>query len=133
MSSSSDLFILNGAGRYLREVEEWLSGEPAQLYSIAREWFKEVRACGDDVTELLHDGCPTACVEDAAFCYVNVYKHYVSIGFFAGAFLDDPKQMLQGSGKRMRHVKIIPDNDFDKSALKQLIANAYAELNSRLS
>lgn len=130
--TSHDLFKLSGAESFLPEVEEWLSGEPAHLYSIAREWFNEIRACGEDVAELLHDGCPTACVDDAAFCYVNVYKQHVNVGFYAGAYLDDPDNLLQGSGKRMRHVKILPGEDINSESIKKLIASAYAELKSNL-
>ena len=48
---------------------------------IARHWFEFMRACGDDVRELLHDGHPTACVGDAAFAYVNAFKAHVNVGF----------------------------------------------------
>ena len=40
-----------------------------ELGSIAREWFQVMRESGDDVRELMHDGCPVACVEDAPFGY----------------------------------------------------------------
>ena len=67
-----------------------------------------MRACGDDVRELIHDGCPVACVEDAPFAYVNSFKSHVNVGFFNGASLDDPARLSEGSGKRMRHVKLKP-------------------------
>jgi len=130
---TNELFTLNGSGAYLPEVEEWLSGEPNHLYAIARTWFALVRDCGDDVTELLHDGCPTACIEEAAFCYVNVYKKYVSVGFYTGAFLDDTENILEGSGKRMRHVKIHPENPSEnEQAIQQLIQNAYLDIKTAL-
>jgi hypothetical protein len=55
---------------------------------------------------VLHDGHPTACVAEAAFAYVDTFKAHVNVGFFCGAELADPKGMLEGSGKLMRHVKI---------------------------
>ena len=33
---------------------------------------------------------------------------YVNVGFFHGAALDDPAGLLEGTGKRMRHVKAAP-------------------------
>lgn len=126
------LFRLNGAERYKTEVDEWLSGEPNTLFSIARHWFTEIRKCGDDVQELIHDGCPVACVEDAAFAYVNVFSSHVNVGFFTGAMLNDPSELLEGSGKRMRHVKLRPDTEINTDALSRLINEAYLDIKSRL-
>jgi len=91
-----------------------------------------MRQCGDDVRELMHDGCPVACVDDAPFGYVNSFKSHVNIGFFCGALLEDPGRLLVGSGKRMRHVKLIPGGQLHAAALSELIAAAYADIRVRL-
>ena len=79
----------------------------------------------------MHDGCPVACVGDAALGYVNVFKSHVNVGFFCGADLDDPAELLEGTGKRMRHVKLRPGVDHDAVALCQLIEDAYADIKRR--
>jgi hypothetical protein len=84
------------------------------------------------VRELIHDGCPVACVEDAPFGYVNSFKNHVNVGFFCGAFLEDPAGLLQGSGKRMRHVKLNPGGALNVEALGDLIAAAYRDIKARL-
>lgn len=132
MSKDNALFLFPSASSHLTEVDEWLSGDPAELYSIAREWFAVIRNCGEDVNELMHDGYPTACVGEAAFAYVNVFKSHVNIGFYTGAFLDDPNSLLIGSGKRMRHVKLRPEEDCNAPAVKELISFAYADVKRRL-
>jgi hypothetical protein len=91
-----------------------------------------MRECGDDVVELLHDYHPTVCVGDAAFGYVNVFRDHVNVGFFHGAVLPDPAGLLEGTGKRMRHVKVRPDADVDAAALNALIAASYADIKARL-
>ena len=55
------------------------TGENAceKIRVLARTWFTQLRQCGPDIRELLHDGCPVACVKDAAFAYVNVY-HFIT-------------------------------------------------------
>jgi len=126
------LFRLSGAADHEPEIDAWLSGEPAELFALARHWFGQIRLCGNDVSELLHDGCPTACVEDAAFAYVNVFTAHVNVGFFNGASLTDPQHLLQGSGKRMRHVKLRPGDGIDTEALASLIQQAYQDLKDRL-
>lgn len=91
-----------------------------------------MRDCGDDVRELLHDGHPTACVGDAAFGYVNALKAHVNVGFFRGAELCDPSGPLEGAGKFMRHVKLMPEGEIDATALMKLIKTAYTDLKGRM-
>ena len=91
-----------------------------------------MRDCGSDVRELMHDGCPTVCVEDAPFAYTNVFKAHVNVGFFHVASLQDPAHLLEGDGKRMRHVKLKPGLTRDASALNTLVAHAYMDIKARL-
>jgi hypothetical protein len=113
-------------------VNAWLGDQADDLGAIARECFERMRACGDDVRELMHDGYPTACVEYAAFAYVGVFKPHVNVGFFLGAELDDSAGLLEGAGKRMRHVKCRPATLPDAAPLQVLIEAAYADIKSRL-
>ena len=99
---------------------------------MARPWFERMRACGTDVRELVHDGCPTACVGDAAFGYVGAFSAHVNVGFFHGAALDDPAGLLEGAGKRMRHVKLRWGQPVDTAALNELIEAAYRDIRLRL-
>ena len=125
------IFRLSGAGKRDPIIDEWLSKTDA-LTAIARTWFKRMRACGDDVLELMHDGCPVVCVDDAPFAYVNVFKSHTNVGFFHGADLDDPAGLLEGTGKRMRHVKLEPGEEPDSVALGNLIHAAYLDVKVRL-
>jgi len=102
------------------------------LGEIAGHWFEVMRSCGDDVRETLHDGQPTACVGDAAFAYVDAFKAHVNVGFFNGAELADPKGLLEGNGKLMRHVKLSPEGKIDAVALRRLIESAYSDIRRRL-
>ena len=91
-----------------------------------------MQKCGDEVRELLHDGCPTACLGDAPFGYVNVFTSHVNVGFFQGASLPDPARLLQGAGKFMRHVKLKPGTATNAAALTGLIHAAYSDIKSRV-
>src|SRR4249919_72496 len=86
-------------------VDAWMQAHAGPLGAIARRWFEVMRECGDDVRELLHDGQPTACIGDAAFGYVDVFTHHANVGFFLRPELDDPRNLLEGAGRFMRHVK----------------------------
>jgi hypothetical protein len=109
-----------------------MAEQSRELAAIAKPWFEVMRGCGDDVRELLHDGHPTVCVDDAAFAYVNAFSAHVNVGFFRGAELEDPQGLLQGTGRLMRHVKLRPGEKVDASALRGLIRAAYADIKRRL-
>ena len=113
-------------------IDTWMDEHSGELGAIARHWFDVMRARGDDVREILHDGHPTACVGDAAFVYVNAFAAHVNVGFFHGAELADPARLLEGTGKYMRHVKLRPDKDIDPAALLNLVDTAYADMKGRL-
>ena len=121
-----------GAVRRDPAIDAWIRRHSGELGAIAQRWFEVMRGCGDDVRELLHDGHPTACVGDAAFGYVNAFRAHVNVGFFRGAEIADPRGLLEGSGKFMRHVKLGPRRDVDGAALMKLIATAYADMKQRL-
>lgn len=129
----SGFLRFDGAVRHERKIDEWFEARHPELGAIARGWFDEMRRIGPDVTELLHDGHPTACVTDAAFGYVNVFTSHVNIGFFHGASLEDPAGLLQGSGRFMRHVKARPGNLPDEASLKALIRAAYVDIKQKLA
>jgi Domain of unknown function (DU1801) len=129
---SNDILRLSGGVKRDPAVDIWLTGGPIELRSIAQKWFVRMRQCGDDVRELMHDGCPVACVEDAPFGYVNSFKSHVNVGFFYGAVLEDPAGLLEGSGKRMRHVKLKPGAELNTAALLDLIDAAYLDIGVRL-
>ena len=114
------------------QVERWLGTQTGEVGAIAREWLICLRRRGDDVRVVMHDGCPTACVDDAAFAYVGAFSAHVSVGFFHGSVLPDPAGLLQGSGKYMRHVKIVPGRGLDRAALEALITASYDDLLARL-
>lgn len=113
-------------------IDAWMEEHPGPLGAIARHWFDVLRGCGNDVRETLHDGCPVACIEDAAFAYVNAFSAHVNVGFYRGAELLDPAGLLEGTGKFMRHVKLRPRSEGDATALRKLIETAYVDMKRRL-
>ena len=127
------LLRFNGARACDPAIDPWWDSKPAPLRELARQWFVALRACGADVSELLHDGCPVACVGDVPFGYVNCYTRHVNLGFYQGAGLPDPQQLLRGQGKFMRHISLLPQTRIDTVAVQALIAAAYADIHERIA
>ncbi len=128
----TELLRFNGAVERDPAIEAWMKEHAGELGAMAQKWFEVMRKCGDEVRELLHDGCPVACLGDAAFGYANVFTSHVNVGFFHGAALPDPARLLQGTGKFMRHVKLRPGTATNAEALSSLIDAAYADIKARV-
>jgi hypothetical protein len=127
-----ELLRFNGAVECDPAIDAWMKEHPGELGAIAHHWFEVMRKSGDEVRELLHDGCPVACLGDAPFAYVNVFASHVNVGFFHGATLPDPARLLQGTGKFMRHVKLRPGTATAAASLSTLIETAYADIKARV-
>jgi len=138
----TELLRFNGAVERDPEIEAWMKMKmraqthtkehAGELGAIAHHWFEVMRRCGDEVRELLHDGCPVACLGDAPFGYVNVFTSHVNVGFFHGAALPDPAHLLQGTGRFMRHVKLRPGTPTNAAELSNLIDAAYSDIKDRV-
>ena len=129
---ATGLLRFNGSAERDPAIDAWMKENAGELGAIAHRWFEVMRRCGDEVRELLHDGCPVACLGDAPFGYVNVFTSHVNVGFFQGAALPDPARLLQGAGKRMRHVTLKPGMAINVEALGRLIELAYADIKARV-
>jgi hypothetical protein len=128
----TELLRFNGAVERDPAIDAWMEAHAGALGAMAHQWFEVMRKCGDEVRELLHDGCPVACLGDVPFGYVDVFTSHVNVGFFHGAALQDRARLLQGTGKFMRHVKLTPGTAADAAELGTLIDAAYADIKARV-
>lgn len=127
-----DFLRFNGVVPHDPDIDKWFQSHTGELGTIAHEWFQLMRESGDEVREVLHDGCPTACLGDAPFAYVAVFTAHANVGFFHGASLPDPSRLLEGNGKSMRHVKLRPGTLAPRAALARLIDAAYLDIKARV-
>lgn len=126
------LFRLTDSDFQPINLQSWLSEKSGELQPIAAQWMNEIANRGGDVQQVFHDNCPTYCVFNVPFAYVNVFAKHINVGFFYGAHLHDPAHILLGTGKNMRHVKVGGDSNPHEAALRKLIQAAYDDLKVRL-
>lgn len=62
------------------------------------------------------------------FCYIAPLKSHVNLGFMYGADLDDPNELMEGSGKALRHIKIKSLDQANDPAVRKLIQKASRHL-----
>ncbi len=61
------------------------------------------------------------------YVYILPHSRWVNLGFYKGADLSDPDGLLEGSGKKLRHIKIRSLVDAERPAARRLISAAHAE------
>jgi hypothetical protein len=105
---------------YVKSLDDWqaeivttLRGQIKKAVPEAREAFK----WSQPVYEL-----------NGPFCYIKAFSKYVNFGFWRGVDLDDPHGFLEGTGGKMRHVKLTSAKEIHKQALKDYL-RAAADLN----
>jgi hypothetical protein len=55
------------------------------------------------------------------FCYIGAHKEHVNLGFYYGAVLSDPKGLLEGTGKKFRHIKVRDIEEVDRPPLRHMV------------
>ena len=61
---------------------------------------------------------------DGPVAYVYSATGYVQFGFFRGSSLKDPKGLLEGSGRYVRHTKVRASSGIDERAFAALLRQA---------
>ena len=68
--------------------------------------------------------------QNGPFAYARPSAKHLTFGFWRGADLDDPSNVLEGDGDRMRHVKITSIEDVSRLPLEAFIKEA-VDLNEK--
>lgn len=105
---------------YVKSLDDW----QAEIVTALRE---QVKNAVPDATEAFKWAQPVYEV-NGPFCYIKAFSKYVNFGFWRGVDLDDPHGLLEGSGDRMRHVKLTSAKEIRKKALQDYL-RAAADLN----
>ena len=111
--------LLQLASEPLRPVVERLR---ALILEIHPDAFEVVRL-GEKSASY---GCgPRKMIE--GYAYIMPFRSWVNLGLFHGVRLRDPKGLLEGTGRNLRHVKVRSTNDAARPGLRALIEEAYNE------
>ena len=62
-----------------------------------------------------------------AFVFTTTHTSWVNLGFNFGSQLKDPKGLLRGDGKWIRHVRIAQASDLEAAGVRELVRSAIAQ------
>ena len=101
----------------------WIADLEPRLRKIAEALRQLILDVDPRLSESIKWGKPT--FERAGkVCYLAAIKDYVSLGFFNGAALTDPDGIIEGTGKKMRHVKVRDLNDISNAQFSSWVQQA---------
>ncbi len=107
-------------------TDEWFADASENQRPVLDALRKLILSSAAGVVEEFKWSRPCYSTPGGMFCYLQRTKSHVTLGFQRGASLKDPKKLLDGTGKDMRHVKISAADELDQPALRQLIKQAVA-------
>jgi len=110
-------------------VEMFLSNYREEIQTISRELRAIARRAMSGAHEFLYYDAINYSLSNSPLeriCYIRPLQKRVTLGFLFGRQLDDPHHLLQGTGKRMRHVKVRALEDTRNPALEELVKAAWA-------
>lgn len=58
------------------------------------------------------------------FCHIPIYTEHLNLGFNKGSLLDDPHNLLEGTGKWIRHIPVRKKADYHQEGVQDLIQAA---------
>lgn len=109
-------------------VDKFLLGLSAEQFPVCEKLRKLVLDNMPGTIELMAHGAPGYSTTTSSFdriAYIQPHSQWVNLGFFFGVDIPDPENILEGTGERMRHVKIKNIKDAGNPAIKQLIKEAW--------
>jgi hypothetical protein len=117
-------------------VKEFLSNYPDQIRMITEELRHIALRAMRGAHEFLYYDAVNYSLSDAPLeriCYISPAQSQVTLGFLFGAYLDDKHHLLQGIGKRARHIKINTLEEARNPALKELVKAAWTSGSANIS
>ena len=104
--------------------DTWLAEQPATQHLLIIDIRSAIIASGHNFTEGIKWGTPGYWLPEISrrnIVYIAPHKNYVRLGFFNGATMPDPDNLLEGTGKKLRHIKIYEINPDNREALTKYV------------
>ena len=114
-----------------RDIEHYLAHLPIELQDIVLELRNIIATIAPTATETRHrkgfsyyyaeHGGPVS----AGICQILIIRDHIELAFIHGAFLPDPKKLLEGKSHYKKFVRISSYDEAPWDDLKKLIAASF--------
>lgn len=123
----------------LGTFEEVIAGKDDEIRAIATKLRAIIDEVDPNCIEVPRPGEPSASYGvgpkkmSEAYAYIMPHTSYVNLGFYHGAALEDFADSLDGSGKRLRHIKIHSLDEANSAKVRALLKAALQERKAALN
>jgi len=107
-------------------VDEYIANQEPQFRSLLTKLRTVVTTAVPDLEEKIMWGQPVFVRGKEKVAFVHCIGDHVNFGLFRATEVDDPKGRLEGTGKGMRHVKVLTAKDIDSPYFSTLVKRASA-------
>lgn len=116
----------------IKELLEFMQPFDTKVRGVALKLREFVLDTFPDTNELIYDNYNALAIgyslsdkQKEMFCHIAVYGKHVNIGFDHGVDIDDPKQLLKGTGNRIRHITVTDLETFQEDEVKKMLEQAH--------
>ena len=111
---------------------EFLSAYDRSIVDLALALRAMVLEAAPEAVEAIYDAYSAVAIGFSftgkplkdGFCHIVTYADHVNLGFNRGAQLPDPRKLLKGSGKQIRHLSLNKPADLDAPHLRKFLRAA---------
>ena len=109
-----------------KEISEYINALPEDKQEIVKALRSIILSVDPSLNESLKWKQPVYS-KKGDICYIFPTGGHVNLGFYRAIELKDPKGLLEGTGKKLRHIKIRSLEDIDKEYFWELVSDAISK------
>jgi hypothetical protein len=106
----------------MTDVDAYIANLDPSIRKLAEKVRSVTTRALPSALESLKMGIPTYSINGISIAAIADYTHHINLYFFSGAKLSST--LLEGTGKRIRHIKIQDTRDVKKAEFARLLNEA---------
>jgi len=98
-----------------------------ELFKDLREYILDIFPNSNELVYHTHALTSVFSVSDKlsdAFCMLPIYTNHLNLGFNKGTLINDPHNLLRGTGNLIRHIPVDTPADYRNKKVRDLIRSA---------
>lgn len=117
---TEDYFVEEKKVARSKNVDSWIYEFDPKLREIMFALRDLILDTDPELKESIRWGNPIY-QKNGSVCYLSCDDRYVTLGFFDGVFLEDDYGRFEGTGRKMRHIKLKDLKDMDDIITWQVV------------
>lgn len=98
-----------------------------KLFKDLRAWLLDIYPDANELLYHTHALTTVFSISEKlqdAFCMIPIYTNHLNLGFNKGTLIEDPHQLLTGTGNLIRHIPVQAPEDYRNNKVKKLVQSA---------